>query len=166
VLLGVVVAVSRTRSTTELDILNRSSHELSKLVKVVEAQTPKLSISSEDLSSVSQQLSASAEETSTQANLVATAADQISRQVDMVATSCHEMESISREVARQASEAASVAAEGVHMAFATNTSVVKLGESSGSIGSVVKAISSIAEQTNLLVHTRRELPLDSENATA
>ena len=36
------------------------------------------------------------------------------------------------------------------MAFATNISVAKLGESSGSIGSVVKAIASIAEQTNLL----------------
>ena len=36
------------------------------------------------------------------------------------------------------------------MAFATNTSVAKLGESSGGIGSVVKAIASIAEQTNLL----------------
>ena len=36
------------------------------------------------------------------------------------------------------------------MAFVTNASVAKLGESSGSIGSVVKAIASIAEQTNLL----------------
>ena len=70
------MAVGRTRSTTELDILNRSSRELSELVKGVEAQTPKLTHSSEELSAVSQQLSASAEETSTQANLVATAADQ------------------------------------------------------------------------------------------
>ena len=147
---GVVMAVGRPRSTTELDILNRSSRELSELVKGVEAQTPKLTNSSEELSAVSQQLSASAEETSTQANLVATAADQISRHVDMVASSCREMESNSKNVARQATEAASVATEGVRMAFATNTSVAKLGESSGSIGSVVKAIASIAEQTNLL----------------
>ncbi len=148
--LGVVLAIGRMRSTTELDILNRSSRELSELIKGVEAQTPKLTSSSEELSSVSQQLSASAEETATQANLVATAADQISRHVDMVANSCREMENNSRDVAQQASEAASVATEGVRMAFATNTSVAKLGESSGSIGSVVKAIASIAEQTNLL----------------
>lgn len=148
--LGVVLAVGRTRSTTELEILNRSSRELAELVKGVEGQTPKLSNSSEELSAVSQQLSASAEETSAQANLVATAADQISRHVDMVATSCREMEINSKDVARQASEAASVATDGVRMAFATNTSVAKLGESSGSIGSVVKAIASIAEQTNLL----------------
>lgn len=148
--LGVVVAVSRTRSTTELDILNRSSRELSQLVKGVEAQTPKLSNSSEELSAVSQQLSASAEETSAQANLVSMAADEISRHVEMVASSCREMENNSKGVARQASEAASVATDGVRMAFATNASVAKLGESSGSIGSVVKAIASIAEQTNLL----------------
>lgn len=148
--LGVVLAVGRTRSTTELDILNRSSRDLSELVRGVEAQTPKLSNSSEELSAVSQQLSASAEETSAQANLVSMAADEISRHVDMVATSCREMENNSKDVARQASEAASVATEGVRMAFATNASVAKLGESSGSIGSVVKAIASIAEQTNLL----------------
>lgn len=148
--LGVMLAVGRTRNATELDIVNRSSHELSELVRGVEMQTPKLTTSSEELSAVSQQLSASAEETSVQANLVATAADQISRHVEMVASSCREMENNSRDVARQASEAASVATEGVRMAVATNTSVAKLGESSGSIGSVVKAIASIAEQTNLL----------------
>jgi methyl-accepting chemotaxis protein len=148
--LGVVVALGRTRSSTELDILNRSSRELSSLVTGVESQTPKLTRSSEELSSVSQQLSASAEETATQANLVATAADQISRHVEMVATSCREMEDNAKAVARQAGEAAGVATDGVRMAFATNASVAKLGESSGSIGSVVKAIASIAEQTNLL----------------
>lgn len=148
--LGVVLAVGRTRNATELDILNRSSRELSELVKGVEAQTPKLTSSSEELSAVSQQLSASAEETSAQANLVATAADQISRHVDMVAHSCREMETNARDVARQATEAASVATEGVHLANATNASVAKLGVSSGTIGSVVKAIASIAEQTNLL----------------
>ena len=148
--LGVVLAVSRTRSSTEIDMLNRSSRELAELVKGVEAQTPKLARSSEELSAVSQQLGASADETSTQASLVATAADQISQHVEMVATSCHEMESNSRNVARQATEAASVATEGVRLALATNASVAKLGESSGSIGSVVKAIASIAEQTNLL----------------
>ena len=148
--LGVVLAVGRTRNATELDILNRSSRELSELVKGVEVQTPKLTSSSEELSAVSQQLSASAEETSAQANLVATAADQISRHVDMVAHSCREMETNARDVARQATEAATVATEGVQMANATNTSVAKLGVSSGSIGSVVKAIASIAEQTNLL----------------
>ena len=148
--LGVVFAVGRTRSTTELEILNRSSRGLSELLKGIEAQTPKLSNSSEELSAVSQQLSASAEETSVQANLVATAADQISRHVEMVASSCREMEDNVKGVARQASEAAGVATEGVRMAVATNASVAKLGESSGSIGSVVKAIASIAEQTNLL----------------
>ena len=147
---GVVLAVGRTRNATELEIVNRTSRELAELVKGVEAQAPKLTHSSEELSAVSQQLSASAEETSTQASLVVTAADQISRHVEMVATSCREMEANSKDVARQATEAASVATEGVRMAFATNASVAKLGESSGSIGSVVKVIASIAEQTNLL----------------
>jgi methyl-accepting chemotaxis protein len=120
------------------------------LVKGVEAQTPRLTNSSAELSAVSQQISASAEETSAEANLVATAADQISRHVEMVANSYCEMERNSKTVARRATEAASGATEGVRMAFVTHTSVAKLGESSGNIGSVVKAIASIAEQTNLL----------------
>ena len=148
--LAVVLAMSRTRSATELEILNRSARELSELVKGVEAQTPRLSSSAEELSTVSQQLSATAEETSVQANLVATAADEISRHVEMVASSCREMEGNVKDVSRQATEAASVATEGVRMAAATNTSVAKLGVSSGGIGSVVKVIASIAEQTNLL----------------
>ena len=148
--LGVVLAVDRTRSSTELAILNRSSRELAELVKGVEAQTPKLTSSSEELSAVSQQLGASAEQTSAQANMVSTAADEISRHVEMVASSCREMENNVRNVARQATEAASVATEGVRLAAATNASVAKLGVSSGSIGSVVKVIASIAEQTNLL----------------
>ena len=148
--LGVVLAVGRTRSSTEMKLLNRSARELSELVQGVEVQTPQLTTSSEELSAVSSQLSASAEETAVQANLVASAADQISRHVDMVASACREMERNSKNVALQATEAASVATEGVRMAVATNASVAKLGESSGSIGSVVKAIASIAEQTNLL----------------
>ena len=55
-----------------------------------------------------------------------------------------------REIARSANDAAGVAAQAVHVADATNSTVAKLGESSIEIGNVVKTITSIAEQTNLL----------------
>jgi methyl-accepting chemotaxis protein len=109
-----------------------------------------LSHASEDMTSASHIMSANAEETATQSNVVAAAAEQVSRSVQTVATSSEEMATSVREVARQAHQAARVATDGVQLAEAANSSVVKLGEGSKNIGNVVKVITTIAEQTNLL----------------
>lgn len=109
-----------------------------------------LTHASEDMTSASHLMSANAEETAVQSNVVAAAAEQVSRSVQTVASASEEMAASVREVARQAHQAARVATDGVQMADVANSSIVKLGEGSKNIGSVVKVITSIAEQTNLL----------------
>lgn len=105
---------------------------------------------SEEMTSANHVMSANTEETAVQSNIVAAAAEQVSRSVQTVASASEEMATSIREVARQAHQAAHVATNGVQMAVTANDNVVKLGEGSKNIGSVVKVITSIAEQTNLL----------------
>jgi Mg2+ and Co2+ transporter CorA len=147
---GVALAVSRTRDSAELEVVQRSAAELTELVAGISRHTPGLANSSEELTTVSQQMSASAEETSAQASIVAATAEQISRNIQTVATASGQMEISTKDVARQAAEAAHVATEGVQLAETTNATVARLGDSSKSVGKVVKVITSIAEQTNLL----------------
>ncbi len=78
------------------------------------------------------------------------AADDVASNIQTVAAGTEEMTTSIREIARSANDAAGVAAQAVHVADATNSTVAKLGESSIEIGNVVKTITSIAEQTNLL----------------
>jgi len=54
------------------------------------------------------------------------------------------------EIAKSATEAANVAGQALKAATETNTTVRKLGVSSGEISQVIKVITSIAQQTNLL----------------
>ncbi|MCA8953086.1 MAG: PAS domain S-box protein [Planctomycetes bacterium] len=103
-----------------------------------------------EMASTSQQMTANAEETSTQANTVSAAAEEVSTNVQTVATGVEELEASIREIAKNASEAAKIATTAVEVATNTNTTVNKLGESSGEIGQVIKVITSIAQQTNLL----------------
>ena len=55
-----------------------------------------------------------------------------------------------KEIAKNSNDAARVVSSAVKMAENTNSTVAKLGESSGEIGKVIKVITSIAQQTNLL----------------
>ena len=109
-----------------------------------------LGTSSKELTAVSQQMGSNAEETSAQANVVATAAEEVSNNVQTVATGIEELNASISEIAGNAREAARVAENAVGVTESTNTTIAKLGESSGEIGNVLKVITSIAEQTNLL----------------
>ena len=82
--------------------------------------------------------------------LASKAADDVAANIQTVAAGTEEMTTSIREIARSANDAAGVAAQAVHVADTTNSTVAKLGESSVEIGNVVKTITSIAEQTNLL----------------
>jgi methyl-accepting chemotaxis protein len=104
----------------------------------------------EHVTSLGLEMRGSAEETAAQANVVSAAAEQVSRNVQTVATASEEMGASIREIAKNATDAARVATRGVQVADTTNTTVAKLGESSGEIGKVIKVITSIAQQTNLL----------------
>jgi methyl-accepting chemotaxis protein len=112
------------------------------------AQT--LAGSAEELTAVSSQMSASAATTAQQAEGVSAAAGHVSGNVDSVATAAEEMTASIREIAQNTSEAARIATTAVAQAELANTTVRKLGDSSASIGQVVKVITTIAEQTNLL----------------
>ena len=123
---------------------------LRETVGTISDSASSLAGASEEMSSVSTEIAASAEETSVQAQTVSAAAEQISRSVESVSAASEEMGTSIAEIARNANEAAQVAAEAVRIADVTNSTVIKLGESSVEIGNVIKTITSIAEQTNLL----------------
>lgn len=130
--------------------VNQAVDGVSEAVGAMRKNTSVLTNASEEMTTASQIMSANAEETSSQANVVASAAEEVSKSVQTVAMASEQMAAAIKEVTRQAQEAARVSVEGVKMAQNTNATVAKLGESSQSIGNVVKVITSIAEQTNLL----------------
>lgn len=119
-------------------------------VQSIAQESGRLTGSSDGLAAASHQMSANAEETSIQAATVSAAAEEVSKSVQTISAATKEMSASIREVAKQATDAAKVAASGVKVALVTNSTVAKLGESSGEIGKVIKVITSIAEQTNLL----------------
>jgi methyl-accepting chemotaxis protein len=119
-------------------------------VAAIAGNAESLGTSSEELAAVSQQMNANAEQTSALAGTVSAAAEQVSANMQTVATGVEEMSASIKEIAKNASEAARVADTAVRVAESTNTTVTKLGESSGEIGKVIKVITSIAQQTNLL----------------
>ena len=109
-----------------------------------------LSLSSNELVSVSQQLSANAEETSAQAGVVSAASEEVSTNIQVVATGTEEMTAIIKEISQSASQAAQIADSAVKTVEQTHQTIMALGESSTDIGQVVKVITEIAGQTNLL----------------
>ncbi len=123
---------------------------MAEVMKGVTTIAASLSGASSTLAALSEQMSSSAEETAAQANAVASASKEVSANVQTVAAGTEEMTASIREIARSASDAARVAREAVSLAASTNTTVIKLGESSTEIGNVIKVITSIAQQTKLL----------------
>jgi methyl-accepting chemotaxis protein len=134
------------------DVTGRPSRR--QVSQAIEAKIAKhasdLNVSGVSLKELAVQMGNNAEETSARAGVVAAASEQVSRNVQTVAAGTEEMSSSIREIAKSASAAANVATQAVKVAEATNTTVCKLGDSSGEIGKVIKVITSIAQQTNLL----------------
>ncbi len=124
--------------------------KLQKTIHSIGKTTQLLASSAEELSSVSQQMSGNAEETTTQAGVVSSASEQINTNIHTVATGAEEMSASIKEIAHNASEAARVANEAVELTELSNSTMVKLNQSSEEIGQVVQVITSIAEQTNML----------------
>lgn len=106
--------------------------------------------SSEELTAVSTEMTASAGQTAEQATSASASAEQVSQNAATVATAVEEMTASIREIAKNVAEGAKVATGAVEIASTTNTTILKLGQSSIEIGKVIKVITSIAQQTNLL----------------
>jgi methyl-accepting chemotaxis protein len=141
-------------STDELGDLARAMNamqrSLREMIGSVSTSADRIATASEEFSATNQQITANSEETSAQANVVSAATEQVNRNLQTVATGTEEMSASIGEIAKNASEAAKVAGEALKAAIETNATVIKLGESSGEIGQVIKVITSIAQQTNLL----------------
>jgi methyl-accepting chemotaxis protein len=130
--------------------LDKFFADLRSSITAIAMSADSLGASSSELTAVSQQMAANAEETSAQATVVSAASEQVNTSIQTVATGVEEMNASIREIAKNATEAARVATSAVKVAETTNSTVAKLGESSGEIGKVIKVITSIAQQTNLL----------------
>src|SRR3984893_12609052 len=141
-------------STDELADLARAMNAMQRslrgMIGSVSTSAERIATASEEFSARGQQFTANSEETSAQANVVSAATEQVNRNRQTVATSTEEMSASIGEIAKNASEAAKGAGEALKAAIETNATVIKLGESSGEIGQVIKVITSIAQQTNLL----------------
>ncbi|WP_035856331.1 methyl-accepting chemotaxis protein [Cryptosporangium arvum] len=109
-----------------------------------------LSRSAASLQGASQELTENADRASQQVSALDTAAGEVTGGVQAVAGGAQEMGAAIREISVNASDAATVANQAVESAAATQQVMVRLGNSSSEIGSVLKAITAIAEQTNLL----------------
>ena len=132
------------------EVRTKEAEHLRKLLEKIAQNSEGLSVSSDELTGVSQQMAGAAEETATQANVVSAASEQVSKNVEVVATSAEELMASIKEISKSSNEAARVAKNAVSVAEQTNQRIGKLGESSIEIGKVIKVITSIAEQTNLL----------------
>jgi methyl-accepting chemotaxis protein len=132
-----------TREVSSRGDEDRVSRSLSSLVGHLRTVVSRLreaadrvSVTSDSLTSLGQGLVGSADLTASQASAVAAASQ--------------EMDATIREVAQSAASTAAVTEEAVRSAATANQAIVRLGQSSSEIGSVIGVITSIAEQTNLL----------------
>ncbi|ASJ73347.1 Methyl-accepting chemotaxis protein CtpL [Granulosicoccus antarcticus IMCC3135] len=116
--------------------INKNAHQLSNASK-------RLSALSGDMSG----LSKASADNSLKASEVS---DSVDAGISRAANATEELSASIKAIARNTVEAESVVIEAVGLVQTTDTTVRKLAESSVSISSVIKVITSIAEQTNLL----------------
>ncbi len=151
---GDLTVEASAESDDELGIMARAAEEtrqsMRKTMTEVAAASTAVAQAADQLSAMSTQLGAGATRSAATLGEMSGATDRMSQNVQTVAAGTEEMTASIREIAQSANDAAGVAAQAVHVADTTNSTVAKLGESSAEIGDVVKAITSIAEQTNLL----------------
>lgn len=119
------------------------------IISVQEAVTA-LSSASAELTATATEMSNSASKTSQESQVAAAAAEEVATGVQTVATNMEEMVASIKEIARSTNESSQMSKMTLVKAQESNTTIVKLGNSSQEIGDVIKVISSIAQQTNLL----------------
>lgn len=130
--------------------LNRTVRDLAGAMQAIAENAQTLSGASVELTASAEQMSQVTERTVIEAKVVSEIADQVKEQVHTVTGDANAMSDCVREILQDAQEASDVANNAVQVAGMANSSLAKLGESSASIGQVLKIITSIAEQTNLL----------------
>ncbi len=132
------------------EILDKFFAQLRENMATIGGSASTLTDSSEKLMGVSEKLKSNAEMTSEQANQASVAAEEINSIVQTVASGTEEMSTSIKEISRSTHSAMDVAKNAVELAKTTNSTITKLGQSSGEIGEIIKVIDDISEQTNLL----------------
>jgi methyl-accepting chemotaxis protein len=130
--------------------LNAALTSISSVMTGFASSVSGLNSASERLGALSERIATGAEESSAEANRVAVAAGDVSANVQAVAVSAEQMGYSIQEIAHNAQEATRVSARAKAVVEDTTTTIAELGETSRTIGDVVKVISQIARQTNLL----------------
>ena len=132
------------------EILDKFFAQLRENMATIGGSASTLTDSSEKLMGVSEKLKSNAEMTSEQANQASVAAEEINSIVQTVASGTEEMSTSIKEISRSTHSAMDIAKSAVELAKTTNTTITKLGQSSGEIGEIIKVIDDISDQTNLL----------------
>jgi methyl-accepting chemotaxis protein len=151
---GDLTRTADVRSRDELGVMAASAERarvsMREAIGAMAHNASSLTDASQSLSANTEQIAGAAQDTAGQTATLSSAAEQVSINIHAVAAGAEQMGASIREISFNAQDAARVAVTAVSIAGATNTTVLKLGESSAEIGTVIKVITSIAEQTNLL----------------
>jgi len=130
--------------------LERLVNELRLTMAEMSSNAKNLTSAADGLSSVSSSISSAVNSNVADSSRAAELTNEVDTGVNQVAKATEQMSESIKAISRSAVDAEKVAQEAVVLSRTTDATMKKLAESSGSIGSVVKVITSIAEQTNLL----------------
>lgn len=130
--------------------ITKQKKDQAELLSTLTETAGQLASAAAELNATASQMTGNATKTASEAKAAAVSSEEVARGVRTVATNTEEMSAAIKEIARNANDASGATSATMKQAEATNSSIVKLGESSQEIGNVVKVISSIAQQTNLL----------------
>ena len=149
--------LERVIDTQGDDVAGQMGQALERLVNELRLTMSEMSSNAKSLTSAAGELSSLSDtmRLSVHANVEnSTRAAELTNEVDTgvsrVANATEQMSQSIKAISRSAVDAEKVAQEAVVLSQNTDSTMKKLAESSGGIGSVVKVITSIAEQTNLL----------------
>ncbi len=127
----------------EVDQMNRSSHELTDISRVMNS-------GAEKTAERSGQVAVAAEEMSVNQNSIAAAMEQASVNVNMVAAATEEMQATISEISENSGRAKQITTQAVEKSQFASRRVDELGQAAAEINKVTETITEISEQTNLL----------------
>ncbi len=139
------------------DVAGQMGHALERLITALRdtmvamsSNANSLTNASDGLSSLSETMSSVVKGAVADTTRAAQLTNEVDEGVSRVAVATEQMSQSIKAISCSTVDAEKVASEAVVLSKNTDTTMRKLAESSSSIGSVVKVITSIAEQTNLL----------------
>ena len=132
------------------DQLRLFLNDLANRVAVIGQNANQLAFSSKDLSAISRTMADNTKETSTHVDSVVGASQQVKINIGSMAKDTRQLTNILKKVSESSATSAAVASQAVATAENASGIILKLGESSKTVGQVIRFIQSITKQTNLL----------------